>query len=299
MQVDVKGTRLWFDVDGPALVPDGAAMQERPTVILLHGGPGSFDHSYFKPDFGLLARTAQVVYLDLPGHGRSEWGEPADWSFELCADAVRDFCDVLAIEQPVVFGHSLGGMVALVYAARHPDRPGALVLSSTMARFDLSRLVEDMRRVGGDDVAAVVARVYGGDSESVTREEWAPCWKLFGPWVIGDEERARTVVNSDLNAPGLTLMRGFDVRDRLAGVTCPTLICAGELDPMTTVAVHQEIADALPAGLVRFEVIEGAGHFTWKDAPDRYWPMLVDFVTTMRVAQASQPESREPSPSDE
>ena len=94
----------------------------------------------------------------------------------------------------------------------------------------VSRLVEDMRRVGGDDVAAVVARVYGGDSESVTREEWAPCWKLFGPWVIGDEERARTVVNSILNAPGLTLMRGFDVRDRLAGVTCPTLICAGELD---------------------------------------------------------------------
>ena len=299
MQVDVKGRRLWFDVDGPALVPDGAAMQERPTVILLHGGPGSFDHSYFKPDFALLAGTAQVVYLDLPGHGRSEWGEPADWSFELCADAVRDFCDVLAIEQPVVFGHSLGGMVALVYAARHPDHAGALVLSSTMGRFDLSRTVEAMRRVGGDDVAAVVERVYGGDSESVSREEWAPCWKLFGPWVIGDEERARTVVNSDLNAPGLALMREFDVRDRLAGVTCPTLLCAGEVDPMTTVAVHQEIVDALPPGVARLEVIEGAGHFTWKDAPDRYWPVLIDFVTTLRVAQASQPASREPSPSDE
>jgi proline iminopeptidase len=116
-------------------------------------------------------------------------------------------------------------MVALMYAARHPDHPGALVLSSTMARFDLSRTVEDMRRVGGDDVAAVVERVYGGDSESVTREEWAPCWKLFGPWVVEDEERARTVVNADLNAPGLRLMREFDVRDRLAGVRCPTLVC--------------------------------------------------------------------------
>ena len=94
-------------------------------------------------------------------------------------------------------------------------------------------------------------------------------------------------------------MRDYDVRDRLAGVTCPTLVCAGELDPMTSVAVHQEIADALPAGVARLEVIEGAGHFTWKDAPDRYWPLLIDFVTTRRVAQASQPESREPSPSDE
>ena len=70
MQVEVNGTRLWFDVDGPALVPDGPAMRERPTVVLLHGGPGSYDHSYFKPDFAPLARQAQVVYLDLRDHGR-------------------------------------------------------------------------------------------------------------------------------------------------------------------------------------------------------------------------------------
>jgi proline iminopeptidase len=69
MLVEVKGTRLWFDVDGPALVPDGPRMRERPTVVLLHGGPGSFDHSYFnfKPDFARLSQAAQVVYLDLRG----------------------------------------------------------------------------------------------------------------------------------------------------------------------------------------------------------------------------------------
>jgi proline iminopeptidase len=68
MHVEVKGTRLWFDVDGPALVPDGPRMRERPTVVLLHGGPGSFDHSYFKPDFARLSQAAQVVHLDLRGH---------------------------------------------------------------------------------------------------------------------------------------------------------------------------------------------------------------------------------------
>lgn len=76
MHVVVNGTRLWFDVDGPALVPEGPEMRERPTVVLLHGGPGSFDHSYFKPDFTRLTREAQVVYLDLRGHGRSAWGDP-------------------------------------------------------------------------------------------------------------------------------------------------------------------------------------------------------------------------------
>jgi proline iminopeptidase len=280
MHVDVNGKRLWFDVEGAALVPDGPDMHERPTVVLLHGGPGSFDHSYFKPDFGRLADVAQVVYLDLPGHGRSEWGDPSSWTFEMAADAVHDFCNTLGVARPVVYGHSLGSFVAMVYGARHPGHAGALVLQSAFGRFDLGRIVEEFRRVGGDEIAAVVERVYGGDSSSVTQEEWAPCWRLFGPWVVGAEERARTVVNAELNAPGLELMRSFDVIDRLAAIDCPTLVCVGELDPITPVAAAREIADALPAGIARLEVIEGAGHFTWKDAPDRYWPLLVDFVTT-------------------
>jgi pimeloyl-ACP methyl ester carboxylesterase len=52
----------------------------------------------------------------------------------------------------------------------------------------------------------------------------------------------------------------------------------GELDPATAVAASEEIARALPAGTARVEVIEGAGHFPWKDAPERYWPVLTEFV---------------------
>jgi pimeloyl-ACP methyl ester carboxylesterase len=279
MYVEVSGTRLWFDVDGAGLVPDGPRMRERPTLVLLHGGPGSFDHSYLKPDFSRLADTAQVVYLDLPGHGRSDWGDPARWSFELCADAVRGFCDTLGIARPVVFGHSLGGFVAVVYAVRHPGHAGALVLQSTAARFDVSRAVEEFRRVGGDEVAGIIEREYGGDSASVTAGEWARCWALFGPWVIGEQERARTVVNRDLNAPGLDLMRAFDVLDRVPRIACPTLVCVGELDPITPVAAAREIVAALPDGTGRLEVLPGAGHFTWRDVPDLYWPLIQDFLT--------------------
>ena len=255
-------------------------MRRRPTVVLLHGGPGSFDHSYFKPDFSRLSEVAQVVYLDLPGHGRSEWGDAATWRFETCADGVRDFCDTVGIAKPIVYGHSLGGFVAMVYAARHRGHPAALVLQSTFARFDLGRIVEEFRRVGGDEVASIAGRVYGGERLSVSSEEWARCWKLFGPWVPLEQERARTIANVALNAHGLELMRSFDVVDELARIDCPTLVCVGELDPITPTAAAREIADAFPAGSVRLEVIEGAGHFAWRDAPDRYWPLLADFVTS-------------------
>jgi pimeloyl-ACP methyl ester carboxylesterase len=93
----------------------------------------------------------------------------------------------------------------------------------------------------------------------VTAEEWARCWRLFGPWVLGEPERARTIVNRELNVHGLELMRSFDVVDRLGRVDCPTLVGVGELDPVTPVAAAREIADALPRGGARLEVTEGPG----------------------------------------
>ena len=77
MRVQVGDVRLFFDVEGAKLRPDGATMREVPTVLLLHGGPG-FDHSNYKPDFSRLAEIAQVVYLDHRGNGRSDHGDPAN-----------------------------------------------------------------------------------------------------------------------------------------------------------------------------------------------------------------------------
>ncbi|HEX5030284.1 MAG TPA: alpha/beta hydrolase [Candidatus Eisenbacteria bacterium] len=277
MHVQVNGTRLWFDVEGPGLVPDGDAMRERPTVVLLHGGPGSFDHSYLKPDFSRLAGVAQVIYLDVRDHGRSEWGDPAQWSPETCGDDVRAFCDALGIAKPVVYGHSLGGFLALHYATRHPGHAGGLLLDSTFARFDARRLVENIRRLGGDALADVAERVYFGTGP-VTREEWAPVWKLFGKNVITMQERARTVVNVPLNERAVPLMRTFDVVDKLGRVECPTLILVGERDPGTPVAAAREIFDGLRPEIRRLEVIEGAGHFLWRDAARAYWPIVEGFV---------------------
>jgi len=53
---------------------------------------------------------------------------------------------------------------------------------------------------------------------------------------------------------------------------------AGELDPVTPVAA-EEIAGALPEATAQLEIINGAGHFTWEDAPDRYWPIITEFIT--------------------
>lgn len=285
MQIEVNGTRLWFDVDGPALVPDGDNMRERPTLVLVHGGPGGYDHSYFKPHFARLTGEAQVVYLDLRDHGRSARHDPADWSFEVCADDVRAFCDAVGIVRPTVLGHSMGGWIVLLYGARHPGHAGGLILQSTMARFDLERLVDGFRRCGGEEVAELARRDFGGDP--ITVEEWARVFAVFGPHVPSTAELARRVRNLDVGPPGLELLRRLDVVDQLARITCPTLVSVGELDPVTPVAASREIVDALPPEIGRFEVIEGAGHFPWLDRPDRYWSHITAFVTAVTVRRVA------------
>lgn len=276
MRVEVNGTRLWFDVEGPSLVPEGPRMREKPSLLLLHGGPGGFDHAYFKPHFGRLTDVAQVVYLDLRDHGRSGRHDPAEWSFEVCADDVRAFCDTIGLVRPIVFGHSMGGFVAMLYGARHPGHARALILQSTTARHDLARLVEGFRRVGGDEVAELAGRDYGGDD--VSADEWARVFATFGPHVPSQDELARGVRNPDVNPRGMDLMRQLDVVDQLGRITSMTLVCVGELDPVTPVGASQEIADALAPGIGRLEVLEGAGHFPWLDRSDEYWSLLSDFL---------------------
>jgi len=75
MYIKVNDTQLFFDVEGAKLVPDGPTMREKPTLVLLHGGPG-LDHSIYKPAFATFADIAQVIYLDHRGQGRSERSSP-------------------------------------------------------------------------------------------------------------------------------------------------------------------------------------------------------------------------------
>jgi pimeloyl-ACP methyl ester carboxylesterase len=279
MHIDVNGTRLWFDVDGSALVPDGNKMRQRPTVVLVHGGPGGYDHSYFKPDFAPLTEHAQVVYLDLRGHGRSAWGDAAAWSFETCADDIRVFCDTAGIARPIVLGHSMGGPIILLYGARHPGHAAGLIVQSGFARWDPPRMVEGFRRVAGDEVAQIARRSYAG--EEVSKQEWARVYAAFGPQLPNQDREAGTPKNLELNAHGMELIRRLDIVDQLRRVGSPTLVSVGELDPVTPVAAAEEIVGALPEGIAQLTVIDGAGHFPWKDAPDRYWPIITDFITAM------------------
>src|SRR5262245_38706456 len=174
MHVVVNGVRLFFNVEDSSHVPDGPAMREKPTLLLLHGGPG-LDHSIYKPALSSLADIAQVVFLDHRGNGRSEAGPQESWTLAQWGDDVRAFCDALGIARPIVYGASFGGMVALAYATRHPDHPAKLILVSTEAAGGThkDRRVALFARFGGPEVGALARRRFTeGHSDAAMLDAW-------------------------------------------------------------------------------------------------------------------------------
>jgi proline iminopeptidase len=152
----MNGIRLFFDVEGTKFAPDGPIMREKPTLLMLHGGPGA-DHSIYRPAYSALSDLAQIIYLDHRGNGRSDDGPREGWNLAQWGDDVRAFCDALGIVDPIVLGASFGGMVALSYATRHPAHPAKLVLISTEAVGGSypERRVELFERLGGPEAGAL------------------------------------------------------------------------------------------------------------------------------------------------
>jgi proline iminopeptidase len=278
MHVAIGGARVFFDVAGSHLVPDGPELRERPTLLLLHGGPG-FDHSSFRPAFDALADTAQVVYLDQRGQGRSERGDPSQWRLSRWADDVRAFCEALGIERPVVLGQSFGGFVAMLYAARHPDHPGRLVLSSTAARWVPERSVRVFERLGGGEAGAAARRHWEAPGPDTVADYTRLCLPLYARTPQDPDGLARTRFNLELlfdweKTEGTKL----DLRAELARIRCPTLVLAGDDDPVTPLEASEEIVEHLPEGLVRFEHFAGARHGVYRDRPEEYFRVLREFV---------------------
>jgi pimeloyl-ACP methyl ester carboxylesterase len=277
MQVEVNGAQLWFDIVGPSLVVDGPQLRTRPTLLAIHGGPAGYDHSYLRPHLDRLAGLAQVVYVDLPGHGRSDHADAATWSLERCADDLVALCDQLGIVRPLLFGHSMGGYVALLAALRHPGHAGGLLLQATAARHDVARIVRGFQIRFGNDLGDVAARIFDGGMTTI--DEKRRVLDAFGPHRPDDDTYARVIPNPDLQA-ATPRLAAFDVVAELHRIEVPALITVGVRDPVTPVAAAREIVDGLSAAPRHLEVLDDAGHFPWLDDPYRYWPPLERFITS-------------------
>ena len=278
MRIEVGGSELFVDIDGAEWVPDGPQMRRRPTLILLHGGPG-LDHSSFKSELNMLSDTAQLVYIDHRGNGRSDRSTKDKWNLPQWADDVRGLCDVLGIERPIVMGQSFGGFVAQAYAARHPEHPGGLIFSSTSGRFTKERNLAVFERLGGAEVRASADAFYEDPSVETVVPFLRDCMPHYNTRFTDPHGMSRSIVNIDV------LLHFFaneyletNLLPGLEKIGCPTLVLGGEDDPTTPIEDQVDIAAAVPAEHVEFHRFKECGHGAYRDCPDEAIPIIRAFV---------------------
>lgn len=264
----MNGVELFFDVEGAQLVPEGPWMRERPVVVLVHTGPG-IDHSLYKAHIGPeLARDAQVIYLDQRGAGRSDWSSPEHWTLDTWVDDLVGFCDALELERPAILGTGVGGVVSLLYAARHPNRIDRLVLVSTVPRYSHTRVIAAFDRLGGPEAGEVAARYFADPSDATFAEYLRVCVPLYTRDPLPADYVARIAMNTTLSAHwDGSGRRNYDVRAEAVAVRCPTLVLVGADDPDSGLAGGEELVAALPDEHVIFRVFPNTGHGVFRDAP--------------------------------
>jgi len=288
MYASLRGTRIYFDIDGAGLVPDGPLMRERPAAMLVHGGPGG-DHSGFKPSMSPLAEQMQLVYFDHRGQGRSGLADPGADPARFTLD--ENVADMEALRQylglgPIVsVGTSYGGMVAMAHAARHPDAVSRLILIVTAAHGGFVPAAEAIvRERGTPEQQRVCEALWAGTFRSPGElrryyEVMGPLYALRHDPAAAAATRGRAIhapepLNRAFGPDGF--LRRFDLRPELPRITVPTLIIAGRHDWICPVSFSEEVHRLIPGS--ELMIFEDSSHSVRIDAPEAMLRAIRDFV---------------------
>jgi pimeloyl-ACP methyl ester carboxylesterase len=252
MQLSVNGSEAFVATGGREF--DSSL----PSVVMIHGA--GFDHSAWALHSRWFAHNGfSVLVPDLPGHGRS--AGPALGTIAAMADWVSALLDAAGGGKAHLIGHSMGSLIALETAARHPEKVSALSLIGTAATMtvgpDLLQAAE-----ANDQAAIDMVSIWGLGFNAELGGSLAP-----GLWMHGGAQRvlqrcAPGVLFSDLKACNTYQ----DAPAAAAKVTVPTTIILGEKDMMTPARAGRALAAAIPHA--RTIVLPGAGHMLMAEQPD-------------------------------
>ncbi len=288
MKLHVNGTELYFDVVGSGL-DASAKFEQRPTMIILHGGPG-FDHSYLRPWLDPVSEVAQLVYVDQRGCGRSQRHTHEYYQLGIMADDIVFLCQELQIEHPIVLGQSFGGFVALSIAHRHPEFASGIVLFDTSPAwtggYDLDALERLVGGERGKELREIAYRESTGQANEAElkrfEEEIMPLY-----WHQGFKQEYLTDLynSTPMNIDIATYMMGtlskeYDLRPYLKDIKVPALVLQGRYDWVTPMAGAEEMAHNIPNA--QLHVFEHSSHMVFIEEQGELVSVLKNWIQALK-----------------
>lgn len=242
-------------------------------VLLLHAFPLS--SVMWQPQLDTLPGDHHWIAPDTRGFGES--AATGALSMDGIADDVAGLLDHLGHERATVCGVSMGGYIAFAFLRRHRERVGALVLSDTRATADdaagkLARRISS-ERVRADGSAAIVAQMLERLVSPETRERRPATYAKVRAMLEQADPASFARAQAAMAARP-------DSSELLPTIDVPTLVVTGQVDAIIGPEVARGMSRAIPDA--RLEVIEGAGHLPNVERPDRFNPVLVEFIESIR-----------------
>jgi len=262
MELSVNGKKAYAYTGGKTFDP------ALPTVVFSHGA--QHDHSVWILQSRYLAHHGYgVLALDLPGHGRCE-GPPLE-SVEDIADWIVAVLDAAGAKQASLVGHSMGSLIALECAARHPARISKIALLASAYPMKVS---DDLLNATRDNepLAQDMVNIWSHLGYAQYPNNPGPGFWLMGETLRLMQRQKPGVMHVDFSA--CNAYAGG--RQAAAKVSCPALFVIARRDVMTPARSAQAFAQSVKGS--RCVMIDGSGHDMMGEKPDEVLDALVEFL---------------------
>jgi len=237
---------IHYSVEGPA---------EGPALILINSL--GLDLRMWDDVASILRSDYQLVRYDKRGHGLSDC-PPAPYSIDQFVSDLHRLIDHLDLPQAALIGISIGGLIAMEFAASYPDLVPYLVVFDTAARVGSSEAwetrIRDIKSKGMESMTSVILPIWF--SSSFAEEQ---------PATLRGYRNSLLRTSPEGYVGACAALRDADLTRRVASIEAKTLVVAGDQDNSTTVEQGRMLAEAIPDA--RFELLEGAGHLSTVEQP--------------------------------
>lgn len=252
-----------------------------PPLVFLHGIGGAA--RTWRTQLEAFGDRYRTLAWDMPGYGGS--APLASVSIATLAEALQAFLDQVGAKQPVLVGHSIGGMIVQQWLVNHPFAARAVVLAQTSPAFG---------KTDGDWQKSFIEARLGPLDRGATMASLAP---TLVKELVGDDpdpagmQVARacmaSVPEASYRACMLALL-GFDLRQALKDIKVPTLVLSGAKDKNAPAPMMAKMASFIPSAT--YVELEGAGHLVNLERPRAFNAALDQFLS-MKVAPAETTRS--------
>jgi pimeloyl-ACP methyl ester carboxylesterase len=260
MQLSVKGLEVFVATGGREFDP------ALPTIVLLHGA--GFDHTTWALHSRWFSHHGyNVMAPDLPGHGRSA-GAPLPTIADM-ADWTAALLDAVGATSARLVGHSMGSLIALETAARHPAKVSGLSLIGTASTMNVGP--DLLKAAESNDPAAIdMVSIWGLGFHAELGGSLAP-----GLWMHSGAQRTLEKCRPGVLFNDLSACNAYQgAMAAAAKIGVPTTVILGERDMMTPTKAGKALAAAIPSS--RTIVLPGAGHMVMVERPDELLAALQD-----------------------